>query len=105
MIEKLCVSNPPPLTPSPPSIPIMEKASDVFFLDVSALRKLRPGKHSSRFDHSMTTSDLVKQAPLISSLKELVEVENEAIRKGGSPEKATKMVRSIENELGEKRGS
>ncbi|GMH88205.1 hypothetical protein TrST_g10293 [Triparma strigata] len=77
----------------------MERASDVFFLDVSALRKLRPGKQSSRFDHSITTSDLVKQAPLISSLKELVDEENDAIRKGASPEKATKMVRSIENEL------
>ena len=50
--------------------------SDVMFLDVNSLRKLRPTNKHKRFDHSFSESALVKQAPLIDDLRSLADPYN-----------------------------
>ena len=55
----------------------MDKASDIFFLDVESLRSLRNSQaHPPRFSHSaIAPKKLVAQAPLIEDLEEIVEQE------------------------------
>jgi hypothetical protein len=71
---------------APPDVPQMEKASDVFFLDAESLKSLR-GRGVKTFNHdTIRPKDLIRQAPLIEELREMVDQSNEEIKHQKLPE-------------------